>query len=76
METIRKRAASQKYFSPCGSVGRQLKVRMRGAARTRSLDKAEANYDKALNCGSVREESHWIESVRKDDRISGTEGEN
>jgi hypothetical protein len=57
METIRKRAASQKYFSPCGSVGQQLEVRMRAAARTRSLDAAEANYDKALNCRSVDKES-------------------
>jgi hypothetical protein len=30
-------------------VGRQLEVRMRGAARTRSLDEAKANYDKALS---------------------------
>jgi hypothetical protein len=30
---------------------------MRGAARTSSLDEAEANCDKALNCESVSEES-------------------
>jgi hypothetical protein len=34
-------------FSTCRSAGRELEVRMREAARTRSLDEAEANYE---NC--------------------------